>query len=208
MTLKTRIAAAGGTLALAVTLAACGGSSEGTDPTVAPEATTGTSEETAAVDAAHNDADVEFAQMMIIHHEGAIEMADLAVSNASTGEVRALAENISAAQGPEIDEMNSWLEAWGEEPAAEGDMGGMDHGGMDMGGMDQEAAMDELAALSGADFDQRFLELMIEHHRGAVDMAEAELADGENPQALELAQTIIDAQTTEIAEMEQMLQTI
>ena len=69
MTRNTRIAAAGGTLALAMTLAACGGSSQGTDPTVASEATTGTSEETAAVDAAHNDADISFAQMMIIHHE-------------------------------------------------------------------------------------------------------------------------------------------
>lgn len=203
MTLKTRVAAVGGTLTLALTLAACGGSSEGTDPTVAPEGTTGTSQATATVDAAQDDADTEFAQMMIVHHEGAIEMADVAATDAASEEVRELAENISAAQGPEIDKMSSWLEAWGEEPTAEGDMGGMD-----MGGLDQEAAMAELSGVPGADFDRRFRELMIEHHRGAVDMAEAELAGGENPQALELAQRIIDAQTTEIAEMEQMLQAL
>src|SRR5690625_2266046 len=147
-----------------------------------------------------------FAQMMIVHHEGAIEMADLAVEQASSEEVRSLAERIYAAQGPEIEEMTSWLEAWGEDTAP---MGGMEgHGGMDMEGMsqEQEEAMAELESLSGAEFDRRFLELMIAHHRGAVDMAQSELDDGENPQALELAQTIIDDQQAEITEMEELLQ--
>src|SRR5690625_2945483 len=116
-----------------------------------------------------------FAQMMIVHHEGAIEMADLAVEQASSEEVRSLAERIYAAQGPEIEEMTSWLEAWGEDTAP---MGGMEgHGGMDMEGMSQEEAMAELESLSGAEFDRRFLELMIAHHRGAVDMAQSELDD-------------------------------
>ncbi|PYF95915.1 protein of unknown function [Georgenia satyanarayanai] len=84
-------------------------------------------------------------------------------------------------------------------------MGGMDHGGMDMEGMSQEEAMAELESLSGAEFDQRFLELMIAHHRGAVDMAQAELDGGENPQGLELAQKIIDDQQAEITEMEELL---
>ncbi len=84
----------------------------------------------------------------------------------------------------------------------------MDHGGMDMEGMSQEEAMAELESLSGAEFDQRFLELMIAHHRGAVDMAQEELDGGENPQALELAQTIIDDQQAEITEMEQLLETL
>ncbi|MPV37877.1 DUF305 domain-containing protein [Georgenia subflava] len=145
-----------------------------------------------------------FAQMMIVHHQGAIEMADLAVEKAENEDVRSLAEDISAAQGPEIEQMTSWLQAWGEDIEP---MGGMEgHGGMEMDGMSQGEAMAELEGLSGTDFDRRFLELMTAHHQGAVTMAEEELADGENPQALELAQTIIDDQQAEIAQMEQMLQ--
>src|SRR5690625_1437643 len=102
--------------------------------------------------------------------------------------------------------MTSWLEAWGEEASATGGMEGMDHGGMDMEGMSQEEAMAELESLSGAEFDRRFLELMIAHHQGAVDMAQDQLDSGENPQALELAQKIIDDQQAEISEMEELLQ--
>lgn len=85
---------------------------------------------------------------------------------------------------------------------------GMDHGDMDMEGMSQEEAMAELESLSGAEFDRRFLELMIAHHRGAVDMAQEELDGGENPEALELAQKIIDDQQAEISETEQLLETL
>ena len=216
MTLKNRLLTTSGAITLALTLAACGGGTEEAgDPvaetTTATAETAGTSTGTAAggeVDTAHNDADTMFAQMMIVHHEGAIEMADLAVENAGSEEVRSLAEGISAAQGPEIEQMTSWLEAWGEDTAPMGGMEGMDHGGMDMEGMSQEEAMGELEGLSGAEFDRRFLELMTAHHEGAVEMSEAELADGENPQALELAQKIIDDQQAEIAKMQQMLESL
>ncbi|WP_228266483.1 DUF305 domain-containing protein [Ornithinimicrobium ciconiae] len=156
------------------------------------------------MDQTHNEADTEFAQMMIVHHEGAIEMADLAIENADTEQVRTLAENISAAQGPEIEKMTSWLRAWAEDMVSE--HGGMDHGGMQMDGMSQEEAMTELRSLSGAEFDGRFLELMIEHHLGAVEMAQSELENGENPQARQLAEQIIQDQQSEISVMEQMLQ--
>ena len=136
----------------------------------------------------------------------AAKMAELAVERAATNEVRTLAEGIAATQGPEIERMTSWLETWGENPAPAGDMAGMDHSGMDMGGLDQDAAMEELQSLSGTKFDRRFLELMTEHHRGAVEMAEAQLRAGQNPEALELAQQIIDDQTTEIALMATMLE--
>lgn len=217
MTLKNRVTTATGAVALALTLAACGGGTEEpAGPAAEPTATTGESTAAASpgssadgeVDAAHNDADTMFAQMMIVHHEGAVEMADLAVEKAGSEEVRTLAEGISAAQGPEIEQMTSWLEAWGEDAATAGGTGHMEHGGMDMEGMSQEEAMGELEGLSGADFDRRFLELMIAHHQGAVEMSETELSDGENPQALELAQKIIDDQEAEIAEMEQMLESL
>ena len=209
MKLAQRVAAIGGAGLLAFSLVACGDSPDEAVPT---ETAGGSTSETTTdstgqteVDEAHNDADTMFAQMMIVHHEGAIEMADLAIEQAATEEVRTLAEGISVAQGPEIEEMTAWLQAWGEDTAPMDD-GGMDHGGMDMEGMNQGEAMTELEALSGAEFDRRFLELMIAHHEGAVTMAETELDQGENPQALDLAQRIIDDQTTEIALMEEMLQ--
>lgn len=208
MTLKNRLTIVVGGVVLTLSLAACGESGE-TNP---DEPAQGTASEEAAenttqteAEDVHNDADTEFAQMMIVHHEGAIEMADLAVAQAESQQVRALAERISAAQGPEIEQMTSWLETWGEETSPPGH-GGMDHGDMDMEGMSQEEAMADLESRSGAEFDRRFLELMIAHHQGAVNMAQTQLANGENPQALDLAQKILDDQQAEIAEMEEILQ--
>ena len=204
MNVKTRMTAVGGALALAVVLSACAGQESAP---AASSASSAPSESAAAsVNDSHNDADVTFTQNMVVHHEGAVLMADLAGRTASTAEVKTLAERISAAQGPEIREMQSWLVAWGEQSAADVDMGGMDMGGMDMGGLSQTEAMAELKAVTGAEFDRRFLELMIEHHRGAIEMSESQLAAGSNPQALELAQSIIGAQKAEITKMEQLLQ--
>lgn len=156
--------------------------------------------------AAHDEADTAFAQMMIVHHQGAIEMADLAARQAQSADVQALAERISAAQGPEIETMSGWLSAWGEDPMpADSDMAGMDHSGMDMDGRSQEEVMAELRGLSGADFDRQFLTLMIAHHQGAIEMAQTQLADGRDPQAIELAQKIIADQEAEIEEMQGLL---
>lgn len=206
----SRFAAAASAVALALTLAACGNPQDQSEPaatgTTAPAPTR--SETTASsgeleVEQTHNDADTMFAQMMIVHHEGAIEMADLAAERASSQDVRSLAEGIAAAQGPEIEQMTSWLEAWGEDTTPMEDMAG--HGGTDMDGMSQDEAMDNLEGLSGSEFDRRFLQLMIAHHEGAVTMAEDELSDGQNPQTRDLAQRIIADQQAEIAEMEQLL---
>ncbi|MGW6130816.1 DUF305 domain-containing protein [Cellulomonas sp. NPDC055163] len=198
---RRRVTAAAAALTLAATLAACSGQS---DPAATEPADQETTASETADAAAHNEADTEFAQMMIAHHQGAIEMAQLAVEKATNPEVKALAERIEAAQDPEIEQMTGWLEAWGEETTAM-DRGGMDHGGMQMDGMDQEQAMSELASLEGAAFDQRFLELMTAHHQGALAMAEQQLAEGENPDALELAGKIRDDQTAEITEMQNLL---
>jgi len=197
-TTRHRLAAAALAAALTLTLAGCA-NDQTSGPAVA------SSSATAEATATHNDADAAFAQMMIVHHEGALEMAELAQSAAQSPDVVALAERISAAQGPEIDLMTGWLEAWGEPgPDAMGH-GGMDHGGMDMDGMAQAGAMGALEQLSGQEFDRRFLELMTAHHEGAIEMAESEIEHGANPDALALARTLIDAQTAEIAEMANLL---
>lgn len=159
------------------------------------------------ITAEHNDADVTFAQMMTIHHEGALEMSALAVDMANSGDVKDLAATIEAAQGPEIELMENWLKAWGE-PLEPSGHEAMDHGGMDMNGMSQEQVMAELQQTSGPEFDNQFLTAMIAHHEGAVMMAEEELQAGENADALELAQRIIDAQETEIIQMQQLLEDV
>lgn len=170
-------------------------------------------------DANFNDADVSFAQGMIPHHEQAVEMAELATDRAESSAVKDLARRIKAAQGPEIAQMRGWLEDWGEPETAEkgsgdgeghdDDDGGGGHDGgdpMDTGtGMMSAEAMEELRAANGAEFDERFLTMMIEHHEGAVDMARRELEGGEFTDAKELAQAIIDAQEGEIEEMRGLL---
>ena len=151
-----------------------------------------------------NDADVTFAQQMIPHHEQATEMAGLAEGRTQNPDVLALAEQIAAAQEPEIETMQGWLEDWGAE---EVDHTGMDHGG-GTGGMDgmmSEVDMAALEAASGAEFDEAFLAMMIEHHQGAVEMARAEEQDGQNPDAVALASQIVADQTAEISTMQELL---
>ncbi|SDS33119.1 Uncharacterized conserved protein, DUF305 family [Agrococcus carbonis] len=149
-----------------------------------------------------------FAMNMIVHHQQAIEMADTLLAKSDVDErVSDLAERIREAQQPEIERMNSMLEAWGEEPMDS--MGGMDHEGMDhgsgMGGMMSEADMEALEEAPGPEASRLFLEQMIVHHDGAVEMAQAEVDAGENADAVELAERIMSDQTTEIAEMEALL---
>lgn len=156
-----------------------------------------------------NLADIEFTQMMIVHHQGALEMAQLAVERAQAADVKELAERIEQAQQPEIETMKSWLRAWGAEPLdAEGSMPGMDHGSMTdtgEGGMASDPQMLQLQDAQGAEFDTLFLQLMIVHHQGAVAMAQTEVDGGESTEAVTLAQKVIVDQTAEIDLMQGML---
>lgn len=149
-----------------------------------------------------NDADIMFASMMKEHHAQAIEMSDMLLGKDGVDErVVSLAEEIKAAQGPEIQKMDQWLQDWGVDPA---DTSGMDHGN----GMMSEDDMEALEKATGADAGKLFLEQMIQHHEGAVDMAQEEVGNGRNGDAIALAETIIDAQTTELATMEAILATL
>lgn len=171
-------------LAAVLTLAACGGGSDG---------------KTAAV--SHDKADVAFAQGMIPHHRQAVTMATLAEKRAASPQVKALARRIAGAQGPEITTMSRWLKAWGQTVPS-GSMGAMSGR---MPGMMSDAQMGRLAASSGATFDQMFLTLMVAHHTGAVAMARTEQAGGQDPDAIALAKRIQAAQTREINTMKQLL---
>lgn len=149
--------------------------------------------------AAFNDDDVMFAQMMIPHHEQAIEMADIALDpTVGAGDsVKDLARRIKDAQDPEIQTMTNLLTAWGKPTTMPADM---DHSEM-MGGMLALEELDELGTLRGAQFDARWIEAMIAHHEGAIAMAEDVLSKGVHPDMLALAREVIDAQRVEIDEM-------
>lgn len=161
-----------------------------------------------------NDADVDYAANMIVHHEQAIEMSDLLLDKTDIDpEVTELAEDIKEAQGPEIEQMTAWLEAWGQEDAGSGGHEGMDHDdmhddGMGHDGMMSEEDIAELENADGTDASRLFLEQMIIHHEGAVVMAEQHLEEGQSPEALNLSEHVIADQSDEIEEMEQILEEI
>jgi uncharacterized protein (DUF305 family) len=188
-------------IALTATLAACGSD----DAATSSDSVAVTDTPTAAGEVTLNEADVEFAQGMIAHHEQAIEMAEIALDPASgaSPEVVDLATRIQAAQDPEVELMTSWLTAAGE-PVTMDTSDGHDMSSMD--GMMTADQMDELAAMTGADFDQTWLEMMIAHHEGAISQSETVKADGTNADVLLLADQIIAAQQAEIAEMQALLQ--
>lgn len=207
------------TLAVASTLAlaACGEATDATTDTTTSatstatttpettETTTATTEADGEISADHNDADIMFAQMMIPHHQQAVEMSEMLLAKEGIpAQVVEFAQGVIDAQGPEIDRMNAMLEAWDQQPVT--DSGGMDHG--KMGGMSGMMSQEDMIALEeaqGTEAARLYLEQMTAHHEGAVDMARDEVADGQNPHAITLAEQVISDQEAEIAQMKQML---
>ena len=149
--------------------------------------------------ASFNDPDIAFATQMIPHHQQAVEMADLVLAkNGVDSRVTELATKIKAAQDPEIVTMTVWLKAWGQ-PAP------VSMHGMAMNGLMSPADMDALKNASGPDSSKLFLQQMVQHHQGAIDMAKEELNTGKNTDAMALAKKIVTDQTTEIASMNSLL---
>ncbi|MCI0688153.1 MAG: DUF305 domain-containing protein [Sporichthyaceae bacterium] len=128
-------------------------------------------------------------------------MAELAATRAGSAEVKALAADIEAAQEPEIDQLGAWILDWGSRGGSMPPHGG-EHTGP---GMLTEAEMEQLRYSEGAEFDRLFLEGMIRHHEGAIEMAQHELETGMNPDAKAMAQSIISSQRAEIDHMQQLL---
>ncbi|USQ86837.1 DUF305 domain-containing protein [Streptomyces phaeoluteigriseus] len=151
-----------------------------------------------------NDTDVTFAQMMIPHHQQALEMARLADGRASDSEVKDIAAKIEQAQEPEITTMQGWLKDWNKPTAAAtGSTHGMDHGSGD--GMMSGRDMEHLKGMKGAEFDKMFADMMIEHHNGAITMAGAEQRNGENADAVKMAGDIVDGQKAEVEQLQSVL---
>ena len=154
--------------------------------------------------------DRHFIVMMIPHHDGAIAMADLALTRARRPEIRALAQRIKASQTKENVQMRSWYRQWygSDVPSWAGSYGrgvysgwgggmGMGHG-MGMGMM----ATDVQWLKQAPDFDRDFIEQMIPHHRMGVMMASMAQANSQRPQLRELQQAMVRVQSEEIVQME------
>lgn len=172
----------------ALIVAGCGSGNE--------NGATGTGKSPAA--SGQSSTDVAFVQGMIPHHEQAVEMAELALApKAKAGpKVKELAARIKNAQGPEINLMRGWLSQWGEAEMA---------GGHGTSGMMTQQDFSSLSQADGDQFDDMWLNMMIAHHDGAVEMAQSVKAQGSNPDVMSLADRIISAQKAEIAEMKNLL---
>lgn len=199
-----RIAAASIVATGALLLTACGGDG---DDMSGMDHGSGSSSAAASAEAGakagdFNDADVTFAQMMIPHHEQALEMAELADGRASDAGIKDLAGKIEQAQDPEIKTMKSWLTSW-NKPTAMESMPGMDHGSMN--GMMSDADMKELEAMKGKEFDKMFAEMMIDHHNGAIAMAKDEQKNGKNADAKKMAGDIVKGQSAEVEQLQSIL---
>lgn len=166
---------------------------------------TGNADSAASPGPRFNKADITFAQTMIPHHEQAVDMSDRILAKTGVNdEVTAVAQQIKNAQGPEITTLTGLLTAWNQplipDHSAESD----EHHWAAEGMLTPEDVQAIDAA--GAPTSQRlFLQGMIQHHKGAVTMVQDEIDEGENPDAVQLAQTIKDGQTAEIQTMTKLL---
>lgn len=211
---KTMAVTAAATVAAGLLLAGCSSSSDAASSDSAATSGASTSMASPSADGsmaaqAGSEADITFAQLMIPHHEQAVQMADMALNQATTAEVKQLAQQIKDAQDPEIQQMRGWLQAWGAPEQMAG-MDGMDHGDMDMGGQSADGMMSDedmtsLMDAQGADFDKMWLEMMIAHHAGAITMAENIKQESQDADVTNLANSIISAQQAEIATMQALL---
>jgi uncharacterized protein (DUF305 family) len=182
-------------LLMALTFAGCGGSSVSD---VADKAVD------AAKDAiGFNDSDVMFSQMMIPHHEQAIEMSDIALDPAvgASDAVKKLATRIKAAQDSEITKMKAFLTTWKERLTPDSSK---DHSHM-MSGMLSADDIKKLSALRGVEFDRAWMTSMIDHHEGAIEMAKDVLKDGKDSAVKTLAKLVTTVQDSEILEMKKLL---
>lgn len=145
----------------------------------------------------YNDTDVMFAQMMVAHHEQALEMVRLARTRAVREEVRTLAAAIDVTETDELKTMQVWLQTWGKPPTADPSAHG-GHGGAH--GTDK-ADIAALAATEGAQFEQKFLNMFVAHQHNAIEIARLETGSGINPGAVDLAKRIDRSRTAEIKQM-------
>jgi uncharacterized protein (DUF305 family) len=148
----------------------------------------------------HNSDDVTFAEMMIPHHQQALEMGAMVPTRTTNQDLLVLAQHIAMDQQAEIQTLKGLLTQWGQPVPPDN----ASHG-MTMTGMVDQATMNRLPLLQGDAFYTQWIKSMILHHQGAVDMAQTEIAHGENPDALKIANIIVSSQQREISYMNHLL---
>lgn len=144
-----------------------------------------------------NRADIMFMNMMIIHHDQAIEMAELAPNRTDNENILELSKNISEAQRAENKQMAEWLKELGYQRPRDGHR---------MAGMASRAQMQELSNSEGREFDKLFSELMITHHRGGIQMAQSFSQRGSHTELIEMERHMVTAQQNEIQMMQEWRQ--
>jgi uncharacterized protein (DUF305 family) len=187
---------------MVVALAGCGTAAEtlGGSTTAQPESVTG------QANAQNNAADVRFSLRMITHHRQTLELAALMQEKENVSdEIRTLAIKIASIHEPETAQLEGMLRAWGELDSTAQSQRLHASGGHQLPGMADDAEIDKLASLKGERSSRAFLELMIDHHRATIKVAEAEMADGSNAEAVALARTIAEIQRQELHRMRRML---
>jgi uncharacterized protein (DUF305 family) len=144
----------------------------------------------------YTGADVMFLQMMIPHHQQAIDISNIALKTSKDSELLALASTIIKAQTSEIVQMNSWLK----------DAGATTHMGhsMGMGGMLDDAELSKLTSATGRTFNKLWLEGMIGHHNGAIHMTTM-IADASNADIKAFGENVVKDQSAQIEQMKAML---
>jgi uncharacterized protein (DUF305 family) len=148
-----------------------------------------------APNAANAPYDLQFLDTMIAHHQGAVDMANLAMTNTNNADLKKFSTQIIADQTKEIKQMKDWREKWfsGKPSAMNMEMTGM-HESMQM-------EMSALAKARDKDFDLEFVRGMVPHHEGAIAMAREALTKAEHAEIRQLANEIIKAQEAEIKMM-------
>ena len=201
-----------GAFFLLLILAACGGTASkantmpGMDQSVmqhtatstatSSQASTGTDPMTESLKPlSGKDFEIKFLQEMIVHHQSAIDMAQLVPSHTKRPELNTLANNIIQAQTREIDEMKQWLKQWyNEQPLTDN----MSVPGM----MEMMGSMNTLKNARDADFDKQFITMMIQHHQQAINMAKLIPEKTQRPELVTLKQNIVATQSQEVQQMQ------
>jgi uncharacterized protein (DUF305 family) len=200
-----------GAVTVLVISAACTNSDTGRENSAGQTTSaTGTAPATttpAADTAAHNNADVWFVRHMIPYHQEAIELSDIvSAKQGIDSRVTELANKIRATQGPQLQQMQDWLNHWGNPPmpgTAPGDV--QMPAQSSMPGILSKRELDALREANGADASTLFLTQMIAHHEGAIDLAQTEIEEGQYPAAVALARSIVSTQQQEIDTMKRIL---
>jgi uncharacterized protein (DUF305 family) len=213
-------AALGGLAALLSVVAACANDPNATAPTLSNQTSSPTSSSAMAesmpgmshgstmnMDLGPKDEsfDLRFIDGMTPHHQGAVEMAQQALQKSQRPEIKQLAAAIIAAQEQEIAQMSDWRKAWYPKVADTPMMYDASMGHMMPMSTEMRSSMMMSGDLGAADdqFDLRFLNAMIPHHEGALEMANQALKNSSRPEITKMAQDIIASQQTEIDQMKQ-----